>query len=605
MLKKYGLIKIILMACLVSVFSFITPSLAGLETQLVVDTYYPYTDRVAYNRTQWYSFNALAKNGYCVTLAPTSGNSDLYLLDNNFNLVSSNNNTGTNVDKVWYGQDTIGIFHVACLGLGNPYSDYTVQVLKAPYIKTINLASGNAGTLITLTGYGFGTGQGASYVKFADTKAGGYFLWTNTRIMVNAPSGLSGVVPITVWVNSSNARFPPNRTSNPVNFSYPSTSSNGTMGGYDLARTGNFPDGPIATPLNLKWSFVAPYITAGNIGGEPVVAKGIVYVQSDGAILDYPNSIRGRCLALDAITGNLKWSTITYNVHCTSAPAVANGIVYVASYWQKSSNYPYNYGGTLYALDTNTGAVKWSFDTGGLDGSPLVENGMVYIGDRGLYKDGVFVSDGKVYALDAITGALKWTYAAANGGAFLGSPALANGTIYVLDCSNLIALDALTGTLKWKVSAGGSIYSTPVISNNIVYVNNGFNLKAYDAIIGILKWKYDVGGGYPGEHNSLSVSNGIVYVYFRSIYNLVALDANTGGKLWSSANNIGGQTPAISKNIVWLSENFNPNSKLYAFDAINGTLKWSYSSFMPFSNPYLNNGKVYVSSWGTLYCFGQ
>lgn len=596
MLKKYGLLKIIFIACSMLCITFITPSQADLETQLTIDSTYPSTGRVPYNQTQWYSFNAVGGNGYCVTLTPTSGNSDLYLLDNNFNLVGSSNYTGINVDKVWYGQDTAGTFHTACSGLSNPYSDFTVQVFKAPFIKTIDLTSGNAGTVITLTGYGFGSSQSGSYVKFADTKATRYLLWKNTQIKVAVPSGASGTVPITVL-------FPPNKSSNPVNFSYPSISSNGTMAAYDLARTGNFPDGPTSTPLNLKWSFIAPYATAGSIGGAPVVAKGIVYVQSSGSSFD-ASPIKGRCLAIDATNGVLKWSTITYNLHNTSAPTVSNGIVYVPSYWQKSSsNYP-NYVGRLYALDANTGAVKWSFDTGNLDGSPLVENGMIYIGDRGLYKDGLFVSYAKVYALDALTGTLRWVYTATNGGAFLGSPALANGTIYVIDCSNLIALDALTGVLKWKAVVGAYVYSTPIISNNIVYVHNGSDLKAYNATTGTLKWKYDSGGSYPGNYYFPAVFNGTVYVYFGSIYNLVALDANTGVKLWSYAN-IGGQTPAISKNIVWLSESFNPNSKLYAFDAINGTLKWSYSSSVSFSNLYLSNGKVYVTSWGKLYCFGQ
>jgi outer membrane protein assembly factor BamB len=57
---------------------------------------------------------------------------------------------------------------------------------------------------------------------------------------------------------------------------------------------------------------------------------------------------------------------------------VANGVVYVGSY---DSN--------LYALNASTGAILWSFATGGnVISSPAVANGVVYVGS----------GDHKVYA---------------------------------------------------------------------------------------------------------------------------------------------------------------------------------------------------------------
>jgi outer membrane protein assembly factor BamB len=62
-----------------------------------------------------------------------------------------------------------------------------------------------------------------------------------------------------------------------------------------------------------------------------------------------------------------------------SSPAVVGGLVYVGSY--------YNW--KVYCLNAVTGALVWSYTTGGMvDSSPAVVNGVVYVGSY----------DGKVYA---------------------------------------------------------------------------------------------------------------------------------------------------------------------------------------------------------------
>jgi len=64
----------------------------------------------------------------------------------------------------------------------------------------------------------------------------------------------------------------------------------------------------------------------------------------------------------------------------TSSPAVANGVVYVASE-----------DGKLYALNASTGALLWNYVTNRrVQGSPAVANGAVYIGsfDHNVYAFG-------------------------------------------------------------------------------------------------------------------------------------------------------------------------------------------------------------------------
>ena len=147
--------------------------------------------------------------------------------------------------------------------------------------------------------------------------------------------------------------------------------------------------------LSLKWS----YITFGSVETSPAVAKGVVYVGSDGF----------RVYALNANTGAELWSFTTGNM-VDSSPAVANGVVYVGS---EDNN--------VYALNAKTGAKRWSYATGGyVTSSPAVANGVVYVGSY----------DNNVYAFDAKTGAKLWSYTT---GSYAADPVVANGVVYVGD----------------------------------------------------------------------------------------------------------------------------------------------------------------------------
>jgi outer membrane protein assembly factor BamB len=73
--------------------------------------------------------------------------------------------------------------------------------------------------------------------------------------------------------------------------------------------------------------------------------------------------------ALNANTGSKLWSYATRN-RVYSAPAVANGVVYVGS---NDKN--------LYALNAKTGAKLWTYKTGSaVDSSPVIANGVIYFG---------------------------------------------------------------------------------------------------------------------------------------------------------------------------------------------------------------------------------
>ena len=155
--------------------------------------------------------------------------------------------------------------------------------------------------------------------------------------------------------------------------------------------------------------------------------------------------------ALDAQTGQQKW-TFSTMVAVDYATAIGDdGTVYVAS----KDNH-------LYALDGQTGQEKWRINMGGdsmLAGSPALANGMVYVGTENARH---------LYAVDVTTGQEVWRFN--TGGYVFSSPAYVDGILYVGSASRkLYAVDAQTGQEVWQFEAGGQVYSSPVVADGVVY----------------------------------------------------------------------------------------------------------------------------------------
>jgi polyvinyl alcohol dehydrogenase (cytochrome) len=208
----------------------------------------------------------------------------------------------------------------------------------------------------------------------------------------------------------------------------------------------------------------------------------------------------------------LKWAFAFPNAQrARSQPAIAYGAVYIGSQ-----------DGTVYALDEETGCVRWTFRApaevrtaviveppsaaGKHAGSPLV-----FFGDL----------LARVYAVDAFTGQLRWSYKADDhpNATITGAPSLHDGTLYVpvsslevtsaadpaYECCTfrgaVLALDAYSGTNRWKAftiptaprevgrtrvgtrilaPSGAPIWNSPAIDaqRGVLYVGTGENYSS-------------------------------------------------------------------------------------------------------------------------------
>jgi outer membrane protein assembly factor BamB len=217
---------------------------------------------------------------------------------------------------------------------------------------------------------------------------------------------------------------------------------------------------------------------------------------------------------------------------------------------------------------------------------------------------------------------VKWSFKTE--GPILGSPAIANGVVFVgsLD-NNLYAVDQLTGTQKWKFKTDGPISSSPAVADGLVYFSSHDGvLYAVAAESGVLKWVFASEGGErrfeaKGLHGAspasqtipdpydLFTSSPAVFsgrVYFGSgDGNVYCLDALTGVMQWKFATrDVVRASPAIANNTVYIGS---LDSNLYALDAETGSEKWRFKAgddpvdhnqvgFQ--SSPAVVDGTVYV-----------
>ncbi|HEX8343431.1 MAG TPA: PQQ-binding-like beta-propeller repeat protein [Actinoplanes sp.] len=213
---------------------------------------------------------------------------------------------------------------------------------------------------------------------------------------------------------------------------------------------GNSPAGAAAPPLTEKWRR-----DLGRAVSYPVIAdnKAFVTVRTGD---DYGTSL----YAIDTRTGADVWGPVELGgTYYWSALTLGAGRVYAI-----------NGDGRLTAFAMRTGRVLWQTDLPGqysFSSAPTFRAGMVYTGGAG--------SGGTVYAVNAATGAVVWTAPVANGDQ--SSPAVTATGVYVsYACEQSYRFDPATGATRWVHSTGcsGGGGKTPVVAAGGLWVRQTY-----------------------------------------------------------------------------------------------------------------------------------
>lgn len=288
----------------------------------------------------------------------------------------------------------------------------------------------------------------------------------------------------------------------------------------------------------------------------------------------------------------LKWSYTPAEGRVEGQPAVVNGAVYfTTSYYPFSHKSASDSLDAIYALNADTGALIWKYGIDGpVFGSPAVANGVVYV-------SGV----NSLFALDASTGALVWHYGLTYQSQYC-SPTIVNNIVYFTSGPDVYALNATSGALIWEYTTAGTNPNPPAVTNGIVYVNSGAGtVYALNANTGALIWSKQLGStlGPPrtlgGTLAGQAVSNGVLYVGIQGkprFYTLYALDAGTGAVRWSKMlSSLYMETPAVANGMVYVVS----GTMVYGLNASTGAVLWQAAGYG--SSPIVANGVVYTGAW--------
>jgi len=202
-------------------------------------------------------------------------------------------------------------------------------------------------------------------------------------------------------------------------------------------------------------------------------------------------------------------------------------------------------------------SIKWKFKTGGSDSSPVVCNGVVYIG-----------GDGYFYAIDNKTGKEKWKFEVDY---VETSPAITEGVVYFGAGHYLYALEINSGREKWRFKTKADVESSPVVFDGIVYFGEDDKyLYAVDINTGQEKWKFNTKYGLD---SSPAISDGVIYFGSQNNY-LYAVDAKTGQEKWKFKNYKWIESsPAVKDSLVYFGGRDNC---LYAINVKTGQEIWKF-----------------------------
>ncbi|WP_329254544.1 PQQ-binding-like beta-propeller repeat protein [Streptomyces sp. NBC_01478] len=310
-------------------------------------------------------------------------------------------------------------------------------------------------------------------------------------------------------------------------------------------------------PGTALWSFQ----TDNCVRSTPTVVDGVVYVGGDGGSLH----------AVDAATGQRRWSRALNAGPVRSTPAVRGELVYATA------------GRSLYATDTGTGEERWDFGERRADTSATVG----VVGDR------VCVgSSGTLYVLDAETGTKHWGYAV---GMTPHRWVVMDGPLAIVGNTGnrVYAIDAYAQRRKW----GTRLVDSPVsgasaLSDGHLYVGNRRGeVHALDTSDGQRKWRHDTGSAIQAAP---TVANGTVYAG-NDDERLYALDAATGEVKWRfTTTGPVRTTPAVTGATVHFGSD---DGFVYAVDTVTGRERWRFPTGGPVvSSPVVVGGVLYVGS---------
>jgi outer membrane protein assembly factor BamB len=308
--------------------------------------------------------------------------------------------------------------------------------------------------------------------------------------------------------------------------------------------------------------------------------------------------------------GTKLWDFSTFPI---GNPTVVDETVYVTAMSSDFSNV-----NKIYAFDADSGSQKWTLSVPGNIAWYTSAGNIVYVGVAHIVTgEGYFI-----YAVNATTGQQVWRQTFHWGDDYPENVIVDNGVIYFAHSARsnpeggyiyddeFFAINATDGSTIWRVHLNGGVFGPTALISGLICFSTSGPVCALNATNGEIAWSTpceqgyffspDFGSsggivfavGYQEYENTMEANNGYPKVY--------ALNALNGRVLWSyatkghSVNSIRGPYSLYSLDIegktLYLMMDY---SSLYAVNATNGWELWSHSR-RPF---VIDGGVVYFYAY--------
>ncbi|ARS90073.1 PQQ-binding-like beta-propeller repeat protein [Natrarchaeobaculum aegyptiacum] len=224
--------------------------------------------------------------------------------------------------------------------------------------------------------------------------------------------------------------------------------------------------------------------------------------------------------------------------------------------------------------------------------APVAADGTVYAVDPGT---------DRLLALDGSSGSLEWKRTIGDGRSIgTNRPAVRDGTVYVSSRpGDLVAVDAETGDRDWDVRPdaheGSSLryrnFRPPTATAAGLVVPDREGVTLFDPANGDVLWEYTHDGNLTG--GTAAVADGTVFVP-DGRDSLHAIDLESGDEIWTVDYGYPVR-PIVSDGVVYLGYRSLP--ELIALDAETGERRWSFEGESGFSQPIVADGVLYATGW--------
>lgn len=350
--------------------------------------------------------------------------------------------------------------------------------------------------------------------------------------------------------------------------------------------------GPVpADKPDIRWRFRTSVIR-NTVRGTPMTWAGTGWTGTAiklGAYI-FAGSLGGHVYALEAETGRLRWSLKGRGMFKSSVCAYENRL------------YIGNTDNLLRCIDAESGRVAWTVDTSrDLDSSPCVVDNRLYIAGENGHLRCLVPQTGKEIWRRFVGGIGPGSVLGSNGSET--SPAVADGQVFTATYDGvLFCVDARTGVVQWKARTGDDTDASPVVYESFVYAcaeEKAPYLYCFERETGRQVWRYGENTG--GFYSTPAVAHDRIWVGAED-GRLHCVDARSGKQVWTFQTGAGiWSSPCVVDGMVVFGSR---DAHLYCLDAKKGGLQWRVKlDGRIISSPCIVNGDIYIgTATGYIYC---